>query len=349
VALGVVKLFELPYQTTISLLSAIATIFIFEFLLLLCFQRGSARNILCFFIVSVIVNLLFLIRNYSDSILNLESNFLKIVVLIVLLSGLFLFIRKSCNHNVSIFYGVLVTAILIMFAGNFCIGNITTFNPQFDTSSAPEIINLVKSNTTNISQLWVYENRENYFHYDFTYWDILSRMHPINTYAPYTLKTSPALTCTIGNVTYSTVDYIVDTLYIENGNQNIPNYTFKIQNISVYLPDRVLPNAFFIRNDQVYPLQIDQFEPDDVIVSGKLLQGDVIVLKNAYYPGWTVNGVAAEPFLNMTSLKITSPTTQARFKFDPLDYKVGAVVTGCGIALAIGLLVWSGRKKLCVR
>jgi hypothetical protein len=345
---GLVKLCELPHQSLIQPSSAIAAILIFEFIVLLLFGKGSARNVLYFFAIVSIINVLVLIWLYSVS----KVDFVKLGLVALILLGLFAIIYRARNPQpkpCTAFCSILVASIFIVLLGNFGHGSVSAFNPQFNNSPAPEIIDLVKSNTTNVTQLWVYENGFYYHHYNFTYWDVMQGVHPIAIYLPYTLKTSPSLTCTIGNVTYSTVDYVVDTLYIENGNQNIPNYTFKVHNVSVYLPERVLPNAFFIRNDQMYPLQIDQFEPDDVIVSGKLLQGDVIVLKNAYYPGWTVNGIAAEQFMNMTSLKITAPTTQARFKFDPLDYKIGAVITGCWVVLAIGLLLWSCRKKLSVR
>jgi hypothetical protein len=148
----------------------------------------------------------------------------------------------------------------------------------------------------------------------------------------------------IGNVTYYSVDYVIDTKYLENGNQNIPEYTFKVENISVYKPDHVLPNVFFIRNDLVYPLTIEKFSPDEVIASGELLPGDIVILKGAYYQGWKVNDVDAKPFNGMIGTQLQSNTKNIRFNFDPLDYKVGALLSGFGIILILVLLL--KRKEI---
>jgi uncharacterized membrane protein YfhO len=185
----------------------------------------------------------------------------------------------------------------------------------------------------------VFENGWAFQHMDFTYWDVTNKIHPKNIYQAYYLKNTPSLIYSLGNVTYFTTDYIVDTGYLENGNQNLPEYSFKVHNISVYKPEHVLPNVFFVRDSQVFPLKIEKFSPDEVIASGELLQGDVVILKGAYYPGWKANGADAEPVGNMTGTKLQSNTKQIRFNFDPLDYKIGALLSGCGIILAIMLML----------
>jgi hypothetical protein len=179
---------------------------------------------------------------------------------------------------------------------------------------------------------------------DFTYWDVTNKIHPMNLYQAYYLKTMPLVSYTLGNVTYYTADYIVDTRYLENGNQNLPEYTFKVQNISVYKPEHVLPNIFFIRDNRVYPLTIEKFSPDEIIASGELLQADVVILKGAYYKGWKINGVDAGPVGNMIGTKLSSGTEKIRFNFDPLDYKIGILSGGCGIILVIMLII--KRKEI---
>ncbi|MEI8330824.1 MAG: hypothetical protein WCF90_04110 [Methanomicrobiales archaeon] len=96
---------------------------------------------------------------------------------------------------------------------------------------------------------------------DFTYRDMVNGIHPMTLYAAYYLKTMPQLTSNIGNTPYLTPDYIIDPEYLENGNQNLPESTFKVQNISKYKPENVLPNVFFIRNVQGNPLKIEKFSP----------------------------------------------------------------------------------------
>jgi hypothetical protein len=149
----------------------------------------------------------------------------------------------------------------------------------------------------------------------------------------------PYLSYTIGNVTYFTPDYIVDTQYRENGQQNIPNVTFKVQNISVYIPDPVLPTVFAVRGNQLLPLTLDKFSPDDIVASGNLQNGDMVVLKENYYKGWKVNGVDADPVGTMIGTRLQTGTSTVRFTFDPLDYKIGALLSGLGVLIVILLLL----------
>ena len=142
------------------------------------------------------------------------------------------------------------------------------------------------------------------------------------------LKTSPSLTYNIGNVTYYTSDYIIDAAYLENGNQNLPEVTFKVNNLSIYKPDHVLPNAFVVRNEQLIPVKIEKFTPDEVILSGPFLKGDVAILKAAFYPGWKINNRDASNVGNMVGTQLSSETSSVTFKFDPLDIKIGAILTG---------------------
>ncbi|MCX6681588.1 MAG: hypothetical protein NTY71_01180 [Methanoregula sp.] len=338
-----VKLFELPYQEMISPEAAVSVILICAFVALIYFQKGSTRNILYFFIIALVINLLLLIRIYS--VLNIDI-LIKLGLMGVLLSGLFIFIQKTRSHkkNCSIFCGILIAGIFLMVLGNLGIGYVTAFNPMLDKSPAPEIINEIKKNASDTAQLWVYETGWPIKHMEFTYWDVINGIHPMTLYTAYFLKTSPSLTYTVGNVTYFSADYIIDTQYLENGNQNLPEYTFKVQNISVYKPEHVLPNIFIIRDSQVYPLTIEKFSPDEVIASGELIQGDVVILKGAYDPGWKANGADAEPVGNMIGTKLPSGTKQIRFNFDPLDYKIGALLSGCGIILVIMLII--KRKEI---
>jgi hypothetical protein len=340
---GIVKIFELPYQGLLAPSSAISVIIICEFILLLFIQKGTVRNILLFLNIADLITLLILLVIYPGAVLDLVKLGLLSLALIVILGAILK--NNINNNNCKIFCGMMVSAVCVMMVGNLCMGDVAGFNPQFNKSSAPEVISIVKSNVTDSAQIWVYENGFYFFHYDFTYWDIMNGIHPIATYGSYVLKTAPSLNYTVGNITYSTVDYIVDTQYLENNNQNLPESSFKVNNISVYYPKPVLPNAFYIRNGQVYSLAISNYSSDNVIANGEMVAGDTVVLKNAYYPGWKVNGVNAQPINNMTGTILTSETKQVQFTFDPIDYKVGVIMTVSGILLVITGLLVSTRKR----
>ena len=338
-----VKLFEFPYQEIISIERLIPVILIGIFIAIMYFQRGSFKNIIIFFIIAIIVNaVLILNANAIPS----DANLIKLLLIGILLTAFFIYTVKTGKKSVNnqIFCGILLASILLMIVGN--IGFVTTFNPMLDKSPAPEIINAIKKNTSDTAQLWVYETGWPIKHMEFTYWDVINGIHSMTLYTAYFLKTTPSLTYNIGNATYFSADYIIDTQYLENGNQNLPEYNFKVRNISVYKPEHVLPNVFFVRDNQVYPLKIEKFSPDEVIASGELLQGDVVILKGAYYPGWKANGADAEPVGNMIGTKLPSGIKQIRFNFDPLDYKIGALLSGCGILLIIALII--KRKEIDV-
>ena len=69
------------------------------------------------------------------------------------------------------------------------------------------------------------------------------------------------------------------------------------------------------------------------------MKGDIVVLKAAYYPGWKANNVDTTPIGNMVGIKVSSNIDKIIFKFDPLDYKIGAMLSGVGIILAIVLYI----------
>jgi hypothetical protein len=174
---------------------------------------------------------------------------------------------------------------------------------------------------------------------DFTYWDVVNGIQPLSVYSAYYLKTLPELTYKIGNVSYFTPDYIVDTQYRENGQQNIPNVTFRVQNISVFVPERVLPTVFAIRGDQMIPLTLEKNLPGNVVASGNLQSGDIVVLKENYYKGWKVNGADASQVTTMVGTRLQTGTSAAVFTFDPFDYKIGALLSGLGFIVVLLLLL----------
>ncbi|MCK9590646.1 MAG: hypothetical protein M0Q91_01370 [Methanoregula sp.] len=339
----VVKLLELPYQETISIEILIPVILIGGFVALMYLQRGSFKNIISFFIFAIVVNV-FLILNVNA--IPTSDNLIKLLLAGILFVVFLIYIQKSIRKsaNNQIFCGILLISVLIMIMGN--IGFVKTFSPPFEKSPAIDIIQEIKKQPLENIQIWVFENGWAIQHMDFTYWDVTNKIHPMRLYLPYYLKTMPMLSYKIGNVTYFSADYIIDTQYLENGNQNLPEYTFKVRNISVYKPEHVLPNVFFIRDNQVYPLTIEKFSPDEVIASGELLHDDIVILKGSYYPGWKANGADAEPVGNMIGTKLPSGTKQIRFNFDPLDYKVGVLLSACGIIIVIALII--KRKEIDV-
>jgi hypothetical protein len=226
------------------------------------------------------------------------------------------------------------------------LGNVSylqPFDPKFNDSPAPVIIDKMVADNTDGHQLWVTETGWFYKHMDFTYWYLKSGIHPVRAYYGYFMKTALDQFITIGNVTYSTSDYIVDTRYLENGQQNIPEVTFKLNNISVYKPEHILPLAFVVRKDVLVPAKLEKFTSDEIIISGQFLPNDVAVLKTAFYPGWKMNGKETENIVNMVGAQITTNTDTITFRYDPSDVKIGGLLSGIGIIL-LGFVIYKRRE-----
>ena len=147
--------------------------------------------------------------------------------------------------------GILVIGLVFSIIGNISV--LQVYDPHLNESPALKIIEKIKEIPSATPQVWVYEIGWPIKHMDFTYWFIKNDIHPIRAYySQYPINTPP-LSMIIGNTSYFTADYIIDTAYLENGNQNLENVSFKVDNISIYRPEHVLPNAFVVRNDHLIP------------------------------------------------------------------------------------------------
>jgi hypothetical protein len=333
-----VKILELPFQSNVSLEAGLSVVFIAAFVGLLYFNRATMRNLLIFFTASCLIDAYIIIRNASG--LSQETG-IKVLIILALVIAVIAFFNRERLHipfrktNYTCIF--LIVGLGIALVGNASYLRIS--DPKLDESPALKIIEKIKEYPSTTPQIWVYEIGWPVKHIDFTYWFIKNGIHPVRAYYPYFLNTMINPVYTIGNVTYYTSDYLIDTAYLENGNQNLPNATFKINNISVYKPDNVLPNAFVVRNNQLIPSKIEKFSPDEVTISGQFLPGDVVVLKTAFYPGWKINGQDSSNVGNMVGAQIPSDTTSVTFRFDPLDVKIAALLSGIGIITLVILII----------
>jgi hypothetical protein len=335
--LVLVKLLELPYQEMIGAETLVSLIVVMAFIALLWSGRGSEKNLLLFFLAALGVNAAVIL-----AILPVAQSPLLIPLLItgLLLAGFYLFVQKCSpgSGKSRLLCGILLAGIFIMMMGNIGSGYISANSPGLEESPAPMIIQQVRDRIPGDTPLVAYETGVPIWHMDFTYWDVVNGIHALSVYSATYLKTMPQLTYTLGNVTYFTPNYIVDTQYRENGIVNIPNVTFVVQNISVYIPEHVLPTVFALRGEEMIPLTLVKYSPGEVIASGNLQRGDVVVLKENYYKGWKVNGADAIAAGTMVGIQLDNDISTVRFVFDPLDYKIGVVLSVLGLIIAICLL-----------
>jgi hypothetical protein len=333
-----VKIIELPFQSNISLEAGLSVVFIAAFVGLLYFNQATMKNLLIFFCASFLIDAAIIFRNAPGLSQETAVKVLIILAMVIAVIAIFnkdrLQVPSAKTNYICIF--------LMVGLGIALIGNasyLKTYDPKLDESPAIAIIEKINTFDNTQSQLWVYENGWSIQHMDFTYWFIKNDIHPIRAYYPYFLNPMISSSYTIGNITYYTPDYVIDTAYLENGNQNLENVTFKVNNISVFKPDHVLPNAFVVRNNQLVPSKIEKFSPDEVTLSGRFSAGDVALLKSSFYPGWKLDSRDASNVGNMIGARIPSDTTSVTFRFDPLDMKIAGIISGIGVIILIAFTI----------
>jgi hypothetical protein len=333
-----VKIIELPFQSNVSLEAGLSVVFIAAFAGLLYFNQGTMKNLLTFFTISCLIDAGIIIRNASG--LSLETAVRVLIILAMIVAAVVIFNKDRLQ--VSSKKARYICIFLIVGLGVTLIGNasyLKTYDPKLEESPAIAIIEKIRTFDNSQSQIWVYENGWPIQHMDFTYWFIENGIHPIRAYYPYFLNAMINPGYTIGNITYYTPDYLIDTAYLENGNQNLENVTFKVNNISVFKPDHVLPNAFVVRNNNLVPSKIEKFSPDEVTLSGTFSAGDVATLKSSFYPGWKLDGKEASNMGNMIAAQIPADTTSVTFRFDPSDFKIAAIISGIGVIILFVFII----------
>lgn len=342
--LAAVKLCELPFQQIPSLQSGLSVAFVLIFIGLIYYT--TLNKVMLFVIPVYIINyfVLFAFNTAGSLVANQTNALLCLAITLIVFATIAIFnhgwFKTPFDRQVYIYILLVLGLFMVLLSGA---SYLHTSDPKLNDSPAVVIADNFTTANTDGHQIWVYETGWSYQHLDFTYWFIKNGIHPMRAYYGYFPKTSVSPTYNIGNITYYAPDYVVDTQSLENGNQNLPEVTFKVNNISVYKPEHVLPNAFVIRNEQLIPVTLDKFTSDEVIISGQFQQGDIAVLKTAFFPGWKMNGKETENTVNMVGSQITTNTNTVTFRYDPFDVKVAGLISGIGI-LILGIMVYKRRE-----
>ena len=339
VVIILVVLCELPfkYVTPIlsSLESSLSVLFVVILVGLIYFNRATLRNTVLLLIITNFVNWIVIVRRvYSYTLLNAVVT--AVVIFVIVLTVLVFFNKKqffsrlNTTNGICLFFMVGLVVVLI---GS--IGYLPISDPRLNSSPAIPLDEKIRSDNTDGHQIWVLENGWSIQHLDFTYWFVKYGIHPVHAYYGYYPKEAVSPTYNIGGITYYTSDYLIDTLSLENEKQNLPEVTFTVNNIPVYKPDHVLPNAFVVRNDRLIPSTLVKFTPDEVILTGQFLSGDIAVLKTSFFTGWKMNGLDAINTVNMVGAQIMNNTDTVTFRYDPFDVKIAGLLSGIGIIIVV--------------
>jgi len=127
------------------------------------------------------------------------------------------------------------------------VGNASYLAPNYldlEKSSSREISDRLLMEDSHSEQVWVLTTGRPYNDIVLTYWLLKDGFHPMRAYYAYYLSNSVNYGYKIGNLSYLSSDYIVDSLSLENKKVNINNVSFVTANVSIYHSDGVLPNVF---------------------------------------------------------------------------------------------------------
>ena len=136
----------------------------------------------------------------------------------------------------------------------------------------------------------------------------------------------------IGSEIYDAADYIVATEYPEKDAATTTTDPYAVRSVSVSKTENPLPNAFIIRGDQLISANILSFHPDEVVITGNFSKDDLAVLKSSYCRGWKIEGRDAFPAGNMVAYQLQSDLDTITFRFEPLEYRIGLVLSLIGVA-----------------
>ncbi|HEY2989141.1 MAG TPA: YfhO family protein [Candidatus Binatia bacterium] len=101
--------------------------------------------------------------------------------------------------------------------------------------------------------------------------------------------------------------------------------------------------------------KIIEDSPNKVRLTADLKQAGLLVLSDAYYPGWKafVDGKESRIYRVNHALRgvfLSQGAHRLDFRYDPLSFKLGALVSGASLVWVVGFLLGSGlRRRLSVR
>lgn len=96
--------------------------------------------------------------------------------------------------------------------------------------------------------------------------------------------------------------------------------------------------------------KVHEHSPNKVTIEAYLAQPGLLVLGDTYYPGWKafVDGKESKIYpTNYVMRGVVLPEGRhiVEFRYEPLSFKIGAVITLLSLVFIVGFFVWGLRKK----
>lgn len=91
-------------------------------------------------------------------------------------------------------------------------------------------------------------------------------------------------------------------------------------------------------------------QPERISLEATTPQDGYLLVSENFYPGWraTVNGQPTEILranLTLRAIPIRAGQQRVEMWYDPLSFKLGAVISAVTILLCIGALIWFSRSS----
>ena len=91
--------------------------------------------------------------------------------------------------------------------------------------------------------------------------------------------------------------------------------------------------------------KIVEHSPNRVTIDAYLSEPGLLVLADAYYPGWKafVDGKETKIYRAnyvMRGVFITGGRHVVEFRYDPLSFEVGVIISLASLVLVVGFLIW---------
>ncbi|MBF8297602.1 MAG: hypothetical protein HW395_259 [candidate division NC10 bacterium] len=97
--------------------------------------------------------------------------------------------------------------------------------------------------------------------------------------------------------------------------------------------------------DPAPTVRISDYQPERVVVEASSRYDGILILADSWFPGWkaTVNGIPVKILrgnLLLRAVPIPAGHHQVIFRYDPLSFRLGAIVSGLALFIAASLVIW---------
>jgi hypothetical protein len=335
-----VKILEVPWQKPPGIAEVGAVVIIIGFLALVASGRADCKTIPAYTAVAVVAQILILA--VSPPGVHPPDLTGAVLIAVVITAGCYALLQwRPLPASMNWLCIILVASLIISIIG--ATSFVSVHDPVITGSPMKAVVEEITRQGSANPLITIMETGRKFEHGDLAYWAAVAGIQHTDAYYPYFLINAPDNVYLIDGTNYYLADYLVDTAALEKGGVPMDNATFHAGGVAVRRLSPPLPSAFVMRGGSLVPSELSIFTPDTVVLSGSFLEGDTAVLKYAFAPGWTINGIAATRLNNLTAAALPGDSSSVTFRFDPPYFWLGAVLSFAGAAGAVLLFIFRRR------